>query len=188
MAAPARTATTLVLDTSGSMAGQRIESAISAARGWVSGSGSGDIMGLVTFANTARTLDFEDLPFRAVVSATAYAGLTWGRGAGALGDIGRHFPPSDPKWKAAASDQFLAHAYGLLRDRGGRLTNVDVTLICERPKIGPHADAMRKRIAEILSLDVDRVSVKATTTEKLGFTGRREGVAAMAAATAIFGA
>lgn len=103
-------------------------------------------------------------------------------GAIADGDIGRHFPPSDPIWRGAASDQFLAHAADLLRARGGEIVNVDVTVICERPKIGPHRDTMRARIAEILVLPVARVSVKATTTERLGFTGRGEGIAAQAGA------
>jgi 2-C-methyl-D-erythritol 4-phosphate cytidylyltransferase/2-C-methyl-D-erythritol 2,4-cyclodiphosphate synthase len=104
---------------------------------------------------------------------------------GAIGeaDIGAHFPPSDPRWKGAASDRFLAHAAGLVRERGGEIRHADVTLICERPKIGPHRDAMRARLAGILGIDVARVSVKATTTEGLGFTGRREGIAAQAAAT-----
>lgn len=104
-------------------------------------------------------------------------------GAVAAGDIGLHFPPSDPKWRGAASDQFLAHAAGLVGARGGEISNVDVTLICERPKISPHRDAMRERIARILAVPVDRVSVKATTTERLGFTGRGEGIAAQAAAS-----
>jgi len=108
-------------------------------------------------------------------------------GAIGAGDIGQHFPPSDPKWKGAPSDIFLAHAATLARDAGARISNVDLTLICEQPKIGPHVSAMRKRIAEILSLDVARVSVKATTTEGLGFTGRGEGIAAQALATLIFG-
>jgi len=98
-------------------------------------------------------------------------------------DIGAHFPPSDPQWRGASSDRFLAHAAKLVRARGGEIRHVDVTLICERPKVGPHRDAMRARIAEILAIDVSRVSVKATTTEGLGFTGRREGIAAQAAAT-----
>lgn len=104
---------------------------------------------------------------------------------GALGDgdIGTHFPPSDPQWKGAASDRFLAHAGALVAARGGRIAHLDVTLICERPKIGPHKQAMKARIAEILAIDPARVSVKATTTEELGFTGRREGIAAQAAAT-----
>jgi 2-C-methyl-D-erythritol 4-phosphate cytidylyltransferase / 2-C-methyl-D-erythritol 2,4-cyclodiphosphate synthase len=99
------------------------------------------------------------------------------------GDIGSHFPPSDPQWKAAASDQFLRHAAGLVARRGGAIVNVDVTLICESPKIGRHREAMRARIADILAITVERVSVKATTSEGLGFTGRREGIAAQAVAT-----
>lgn len=104
-------------------------------------------------------------------------------GAIGEGDIGDHFPPTDPKWKGAASDQFLEHAAGLVKAKGGSLVNVDVTLICERPKIKPHRLAMRERLAEILALPLDRVSVKATTTEKMGFTGRGEGLAASAVVT-----
>ncbi len=104
---------------------------------------------------------------------------------GALGDgdIGAHFPPSDPKWKGASSDQFLAHAVGLVRAAGGAITRLDVTIICEAPKVGPHRDAMRARIAEIAGINPSRVSVKATTTEQLGFTGRGEGIAAQAVAS-----
>ncbi|MCZ8123082.1 MAG: bifunctional 2-C-methyl-D-erythritol 4-phosphate cytidylyltransferase/2-C-methyl-D-erythritol 2,4-cyclodiphosphate synthase [Magnetospirillum sp.] len=104
---------------------------------------------------------------------------------GAIGaaDIGAHFPPTDPRWKGAASDRFLAHAAALVRERGGEIRHVDVTLICERPKVGPHREAMRAALARILDIDVARVSVKATTTEGLGFAGRREGIAAQAAAT-----
>lgn len=101
----------------------------------------------------------------------------------AAGDIGDHFPPSDARWKGAASDIFLAHAARLVRDRGGIIDHVDVTIICERPKVGPHRQAMRERIAAILQIDVARVSVKATTTEMLGFTGRSEGLAAQALAS-----
>lgn len=104
-------------------------------------------------------------------------------GAIAEGDIGDHFPPSDPKWKGAASDRFLQHAAELVTARGGRIINVDVTLICEQPKVKPHRQAMRERIAAILALPLDAVSVKATTTEGLGFTGRGEGMAAQAVAT-----
>lgn len=103
------------------------------------------------------------------------------------GDIGDHFPPSDPQWKAADSAIFLLHAAKLVRERQGRITNVDVTLVCERPKIGPHREAMRRRISELLGIDLERVSIKATTSEGLGFTGRREGIAALATATVIFG-
>ncbi len=101
----------------------------------------------------------------------------------AAGDIGDHFPPSDPQWRGAASDTFLAHAATLVRAAGGIIDHADVTLICERPKIGPHRAAMRARIAAILGIDVARVSVKATTTELLGFTGRSEGLAAQAMAS-----
>ncbi|MBU2116342.1 MAG: 2-C-methyl-D-erythritol 2,4-cyclodiphosphate synthase, partial [Alphaproteobacteria bacterium] len=104
-------------------------------------------------------------------------------GALAEGDIGDHFPPSDPRWKGAASDAFLAHARDLATARGGRIVHVDVTLICERPKVKPHRQAMRERIAAVLALPLHAVSVKATTTEGLGFTGRDEGLAAMATAT-----
>ncbi len=101
-------------------------------------------------------------------------------GAAGLGDIGDHFPPTDPQWKGASSDRFLAHAAKLIAERGGDIVNVDVTLICERPKIKPHREAMRQRLADILGIAVDRVSVKATTTEGMGFTGRQEGLAAQA--------
>lgn len=96
------------------------------------------------------------------------------------GDIGQHFPPSDPQWRGASSDRFLRHAIDRLSAQGGRLLNVDVTLICERPKIAPHREAMRARLAELLDVPVGRVSVKATTTEGMGFTGRGEGLAAQA--------
>lgn len=104
-------------------------------------------------------------------------------GAIGEGDIGDHFPPSDPRWRGAASDIFLRHAAELVAARGGRILNVDVTLICEQPKIKPYRQAMRERIAGILDLDTDQVSVKATTTEGMGFTGRREGLAAQAVAS-----
>ncbi|HVC62992.1 MAG TPA: bifunctional 2-C-methyl-D-erythritol 4-phosphate cytidylyltransferase/2-C-methyl-D-erythritol 2,4-cyclodiphosphate synthase [Acetobacteraceae bacterium] len=104
-------------------------------------------------------------------------------GALAEGDIGRHFPPSEATWKDADSARFLAHAAARIAARGGILANADVTLICERPKIAPHAEAMRARLAALLGVDPGRVSVKATTTEKLGFTGRGEGIAAQAAVT-----
>jgi 2-C-methyl-D-erythritol 4-phosphate cytidylyltransferase/2-C-methyl-D-erythritol 2,4-cyclodiphosphate synthase len=104
-------------------------------------------------------------------------------GAAGLGDIGEHFPPSDPQWKGAASEVFLAHAAGLLRARGGILDHVDVTVIAEEPKVGPHRSAMRTRIAGILRVGENQVSIKATTTEGLGFTGRREGIAAQAIAS-----
>jgi 2-C-methyl-D-erythritol 4-phosphate cytidylyltransferase / 2-C-methyl-D-erythritol 2,4-cyclodiphosphate synthase len=104
-------------------------------------------------------------------------------GAIADADIGAHFPPADARWRGAASHLFLAHAASLVRARGGVIAHADVTLICERPKIAPYREAMRARIAEILAVDVARVSVKATTTEGLGFAGRREGLAAQAVAT-----
>ena len=102
-------------------------------------------------------------------------------GAIADGDIGDHFPPTDPQWKGASSDRFLVYAAERVAARGGRIVNVDVTLICEQPKVKPHRQAMRDRLAELLSLPLDAVSVKATTTEALGFTGRGEGLAAQAA-------
>lgn len=104
-------------------------------------------------------------------------------GAIGQGDIGSHFPPSDPQWKGAASDRFLAHAAGLATEAGYRIGNIDLTIICEAPKIGPHRAAMRARLAEILATGIDAISVKATTTERLGFTGRAEGIAAQAVAT-----
>jgi 2-C-methyl-D-erythritol 4-phosphate cytidylyltransferase / 2-C-methyl-D-erythritol 2,4-cyclodiphosphate synthase len=104
-------------------------------------------------------------------------------GALADGDIGSHFPPTDAKWKGAPSDKFLKYAVDRVGARGGRIAHLDVTLICERPKIGPHRDSMRDRIAEITGLSISRVAVKATTSERLGFTGREEGIAAMATAT-----
>ncbi|WP_458761024.1 bifunctional 2-C-methyl-D-erythritol 4-phosphate cytidylyltransferase/2-C-methyl-D-erythritol 2,4-cyclodiphosphate synthase [Afipia sp. TerB] len=104
-------------------------------------------------------------------------------GALADGDIGSHFPPSDPKWKGAPSDQFLAYAVDLVKQRGGRIAHLEVTMICEAPKIGPLREAMRARISEITGVPVSRVAVKATTSERLGFTGRQEGIAATASAT-----
>ncbi len=106
-------------------------------------------------------------------------------GALASGDIGQHFPPSDPQWKGADSRIFLEHAVDLVAERGYALSNVDVTMICERPKIGPHVPAMQEKLSEITGLPVDRVGVKATTSERLGFTGREEGIAAMATATLV---
>ncbi len=101
------------------------------------------------------------------------------------GDIGLHFPPSDARWKGANSAIFLAEAARLVRERGGRITNIDVTVLCESPRIGPYREAMRARIADVLGIGLDRTSVKATTTERLGFTGRAEGLAAMATATVL---
>ena len=103
----------------------------------------------------------------------------------AAGDIGDHFPPSDARWKGASSDRFLAHAAELVAQSGHAIAHVDVTIICEAPKIGPHKATMRARLAEILAIDIGRVSVKATTTERLGMTGRGEGIAAQAVATVV---
>ena len=108
-------------------------------------------------------------------------------GALALGDIGQHFPPSDERWKGADSRAFLRHCDALIRERGWRVGNCDVTVICERPKVGPHAQAMRELIADDLGIALDAVSIKATTTETLGFTGRREGIAAQAACLLVRG-
>lgn len=104
-------------------------------------------------------------------------------GAAGAGDIGQHFPPSDPQWRGASSDRFLSHAVRLAGEAGYGIGNVDVTIICEAPKIGPYREAMRARLAEIIGVDIARVSVKATTTERLGFTGRGEGIAAQAVAS-----
>jgi 2-C-methyl-D-erythritol 4-phosphate cytidylyltransferase/2-C-methyl-D-erythritol 2,4-cyclodiphosphate synthase len=106
-------------------------------------------------------------------------------GALGMGDIGQHFPPSDPQWKGAASYIFLEHACALARKNGFTITHVDCTLICERPKVGPHAAAMKAEMARIMALDESRVSVKATTSERLGFTGREEGIASIATATLV---
>ena len=106
-------------------------------------------------------------------------------GALAAGDIGRHFPPSDPQWKGAASEIFLKHAVQMARDAGFVISNVDCTMVCEYPKIGPHANAMRAALADIMDLPVEDISVKATTSEKLGFTGRGEGIAALATAALV---
>ncbi len=106
-------------------------------------------------------------------------------GALARGDIGQHFPPSEARWKGAASDIFLRHAVDLAAQMGFAVNNADVTLICEQPKIGPHAGAMRARLADITGWDAARISVKATTSERLGFTGRGEGIAALATATLV---
>ncbi len=103
----------------------------------------------------------------------------------AAGDIGAHFPPGDERWKGAPSRLFLEHARALVAQAGGRITHCDLTIVCEAPKLRPHIDEMRANLAEILRIDVARVSIKATTTEKLGFTGRREGIAALATATVV---
>ncbi|MEP2782027.1 MAG: bifunctional 2-C-methyl-D-erythritol 4-phosphate cytidylyltransferase/2-C-methyl-D-erythritol 2,4-cyclodiphosphate synthase [Pseudoruegeria sp.] len=106
-------------------------------------------------------------------------------GALAEGDIGRHFPPSEAQWKAADSAIFLRHAVELAAERGYKINNVDCTLVCERPKVGPHADAMQARMADIMGLEANRISIKATTSERLGFTGREEGIASIATATLV---
>ena len=103
-------------------------------------------------------------------------------GAIGAGDIGSHFPPSDPQWRGARSDRFLAHAVSLAAEAGYAIGNVDCTIICEAPKIGPHREAMRAQVARILGVETGQVSIKATTTEGLGYTGRREGIAAQATA------
>jgi 2-C-methyl-D-erythritol 4-phosphate cytidylyltransferase/2-C-methyl-D-erythritol 2,4-cyclodiphosphate synthase len=107
-------------------------------------------------------------------------------GACAQGDIGEHFPPSDPRWKGARSEKFIAHAVELADKAGYRVGNVDVTLICEAPKIAPHREAMRQKLAALLGVELGQVSVKATTTEGLGFTGRGEGIAAQAVTTLVY--
>lgn len=99
-------------------------------------------------------------------------------GACALGDIGQHFPPSDPQWEDCDSVVFLKHCHQLIQDEGYQIGNIDCTIICEAPKIGPHANAIQTRLAEILDIKTNQISIKATTTEKLGYTGRKEGVAA----------
>ncbi len=106
-------------------------------------------------------------------------------GALARGDIGQHFPPSDPQWKGVESHVFLRHAVELAQSMGFALSNIDCTLICEHPKIGPHADAMRREVGRITGLAMDRISVKATTSERLGFTGRGEGIACLATAALV---
>ena len=102
------------------------------------------------------------------------------------GDIGDHFPPSDPQWKGAPSRIFIEHAAKIVRERGGTIMNADVSLIAEAPKVGPHRDVMRARLSEFLGISIDRCSVKATTNEKIGFVGRREGIAAIATATVVY--
>src|SRR5499427_8591532 len=104
-------------------------------------------------------------------------------GALAEGDIGAHFPPTDPQWRGAPSNTFLAFAVDRVRQRGGRIAHLDITIVCEAPRVGPHRDAMRARIARIAGVGIDRVAIKATTNEKLGFIGRREGISALATAT-----
>jgi 2-C-methyl-D-erythritol 4-phosphate cytidylyltransferase/2-C-methyl-D-erythritol 2,4-cyclodiphosphate synthase len=107
-------------------------------------------------------------------------------GALVLGDIGTHFPPSDPQWKGAASRLFVEHAASIVRSYGGRIANADITLICEAPRIGPHREAMTIALANMLGIAATRISVKATTNEKLGFIGREEGIAAIATASVVY--
>jgi len=139
--------------------------------------GDAVILGGVSIQHTKRLKGHSDADV--VLHAITDAVL----GSIADGDIGAHFPPSDPQWKGAASDQFLIDAVRRVRDRGGRLAHIDVTIVCESPKIGPHRPGIRASIAAICDLPAGRVSVKATTSEKLGFTGRSEGIAAMATVT-----
>jgi 2-C-methyl-D-erythritol 4-phosphate cytidylyltransferase / 2-C-methyl-D-erythritol 2,4-cyclodiphosphate synthase len=141
------------------------------------GPGTGVVLGGVAIAHDHGLIGHSDAD--AGLHALTDALL----GAIAEGDIGQHFPPSDPEWKGASSDRFLVHAVKLAQAKGGVILNADLTLVCERPKIGPHRDAIRARIAELLGLPIDRVSVKATTTEGMGFTGREEGLMAQAVVT-----
>jgi 2-C-methyl-D-erythritol 4-phosphate cytidylyltransferase/2-C-methyl-D-erythritol 2,4-cyclodiphosphate synthase len=141
--------------------------------------GPGDhvLLGGVPISHTAGLIGHSDAD--ALLHAITDAIL----GAIAEGDIGKHFPPSDPQWRGAQSERFLAHAVSLVRMRGGKIAHIDATILCETPKIAPHALAIRERIAAIVEIDASRVSVKATTTEGLGFLGRGEGIAAIATAT-----
>ena len=139
--------------------------------------GDAVILGNIAIPHTARLKGHSD----ADVVLHALADALYG--ALADGDIGKHFPPSEMEWKGADSSVFLAHAAELVKARGGRIVHLDATIICERPKIGPHVELMRARIAEIAGVAVSRVAIKATTSERLGFTGREEGIAAQAAAT-----
>lgn len=139
--------------------------------------GDAVILGNIAIPHTARLKGHSD----ADVVLHALSDAIYG--ALADGDIGKHFPPSDMQWKGADSAIFLEHAAGLVRQRGGRIVHMDTTIICERPKIGPHVDTIRARIAQIAGISVSRVAVKATTSERLGFTGREEGIAAQATVT-----
>lgn len=141
------------------------------------GEGNAVILGNIAIPHSAKLTGHSD----ADVVLHALSDALYG--ALADGDIGKHFPPSEMEWKGADSAQFLEHAAGLVRARGGRVVHLDVTIICERPKIGPHVEAMRERVAQIAGVSVGRVAVKATTSERLGFTGREEGLACQATAT-----
>jgi 2-C-methyl-D-erythritol 4-phosphate cytidylyltransferase/2-C-methyl-D-erythritol 2,4-cyclodiphosphate synthase len=133
----------------------------------------------IPHTQTAEAHSDGDVVLHAVVDAIL--------GTMAAGDIGTHFPPSDPQWKNADSAQFVRHAVRMVNERGGLIAHVDIVLMCEAPRVGPHREAMVKRLAELLDVTPDRVSIKATTTERLGFTGREEGIAAQAVATVRFG-
>ena len=139
--------------------------------------GDGVILGgvKIPYTQSLKGHSDADVALHAITDATL--------GAIGDGDIGHHFPPSDPQWKGASSDRFQQHAMGLVNALGGRIAHVDVTIVCEVPKIGPHRDAIRESLAAICQLPLSRVSVKATTSEKLGFTGRKEGIAALASVT-----
>ncbi len=137
---------------------------------------------VVTLCGVAVPFEFEleghsdaDVGLHAIVDALL--------GAMSEGDIGKHFPPTDPRWRGMTSSRFVLHAYQLLKQKQGRLLHVDVTLMCEKPRIGPYRDEMVKTVAGLLDIDVSRVSIKATTTEKMGFTGRGEGIMAHAVVT-----
>ena len=190
----------------------RYEAILNAHSVWIGAADAGDDAEVASAAGVAVTLVEGDERVRKVTFASDFEDGTLGNtlprtgmgfdghsdadvaihalvdallGAIAAGDIGDHFPPSDPQWKGASSDRFLAHAAHLVRQSGHAIGNVDVTIICEEPKIGPHKTAMRARLAAILGIDSDCVSVKATTTERLGATGRGEGIAAQAIATVV---
>jgi 2-C-methyl-D-erythritol 4-phosphate cytidylyltransferase/2-C-methyl-D-erythritol 2,4-cyclodiphosphate synthase len=139
--------------------------------------GSGVMLGGVAIAHSQALAGHSDADVALHALTDAVLGTI------GAGDIGKHFPPSDPQWRGVSSDRFLKHAAGLLSAAGGRIVHLDLTVICEAPRIGPHREAMIESIARIAGIDRDRVSVKATTTEGLGFTGRREGIAAQAVAT-----
>lgn len=143
------------------------------------GPGSGVILGGLTIPHDRALQGHSDadVALHALTDAVL--------GAIGDGDIGAHFPPSDPEWKGASSDRFMIDAVRRVTERGGRISHLDLTVLCERPKIGPHREALRASIAKICGLDIGRVSVKATTTERLGFTGREEGIAAQAVATVL---
>jgi 2-C-methyl-D-erythritol 4-phosphate cytidylyltransferase / 2-C-methyl-D-erythritol 2,4-cyclodiphosphate synthase len=139
--------------------------------------GDAVVLGGIAIPHTAKLKGHSDAdaPLHAVCDAIY--------GALGEGDIGTHFPPSDPQWKGAPSSTFLAHAAKLVADRGGRIVSLDVTIICEAPRIGPHVAAMRAAIAKVCGITVERIAIKATTSERLGFTGREEGLVAMATAS-----